>query len=100
MEDIEQTTLVNARQRKKRRSVSTAELYAALAAVLPFAQVEIECLADYAATFPDDPDHAADAEQARQGLEAIELARRLIAQKTAYIRRQEQALREGPADGE
>jgi hypothetical protein len=90
---------INKRQPKRRPAVSSAELFSALEAVLPFGQIEIDCQADYVRDFPDDPDHAEDAERVRQGQAAIETARRLIARKTYYVRKQEQALREsrGPA---
>ena len=45
---------------KRRRSVSTAELFTVLEALLPFAQTEIELLDEYVRTMPDDPDHATD----------------------------------------
>jgi hypothetical protein len=84
MEAIEET--------KRRERVSTAELYSALEALLPFARIVIECLDDYIVNFPDDADHVKDAARVRVGKEAIELAGRLIARKSGVIRRKQKAL--------
>jgi hypothetical protein len=93
MEAAEQTTYINKRKRRQRDRVSTAELYTALEGLLLPAEIEIDCLAGYVEDFPDDPDHAEDAERVRQGKEAIDLARRLIARKTGNIRRKQRALK-------
>jgi hypothetical protein len=80
-------------QRKRRRAVSAAELYDVLETLLPFARVEIECLEGYVKSFPDDPDHAQDAERVRRGQATLAMAGRLIERKSYAIRRQQQALR-------
>jgi hypothetical protein len=100
MEAIDNPISLNTRNQKRRDRVSTAELYEALEGLLPFAEVEIECLADHVETFPDDFDNAREVERVRQGKAAIELTRRLIARKTANIRRKQRSLREklGQAD--
>lgn len=92
MEASDQVTHIDTRQRKQRDRISTAELFTALEGLLPPAEIEISCLADFVENFPDDPNHIEDAEQVRQGKEAIELAKRMIARKTAAIRRKQRAL--------
>ncbi len=94
MEAEAETNSVNKRKRKQRERVSTAELYAALEAVLPFAEADVGALNDLLDAFPED------AEEARRGKEAIALARRLIARQTGHLRRKVRALMEngGPAD--
>jgi hypothetical protein len=76
---------------------SHVELYAVIEALLPFAQVEIDFLTDTVQAFPDDPEHAEEAERARQGQEAIAEAQRLIGNKSYYIRRRQREL-SGKAD--
>ena len=80
--------------------VSTPELYAALEGLLPFAETEIDWLAEYVRSFPQDEDHAAEAVRARQGAESLEFAKRLIARKSYAIRRKQTALEQqrGQAD--
>lgn len=77
---------IETNRRRYRQRVSTVELFAVLEALLPIAEVELDCLADYVKDFPDDPDHAQDAERVRRGKLALELAQRLIARKSAPIR--------------
>jgi hypothetical protein len=86
MKAIEQNQLVNISQRT-RRSV-TAELYAALEAVLPFAEIEVDFLTDWVEVFTED------SEEAERGEKAVATARRLIAMKSRYMRRKSRALRE------
>jgi hypothetical protein len=63
-----------------------AELYCVLEAVLPFAEVDVQCLALDVEDFPDGPEYAEDdAEELRRGREAIAAARRLIAKKPSYL---------------
>jgi hypothetical protein len=76
---------------------SHVELYSVIDALLPFAQVEIDFLTDTVQAFPDDLEHAEDAERARQGQEAIAEAQRLIGNKSYYIRRRQREL-SGKAD--
>ncbi len=91
---------VNHQLKRRRRAVSTAELYAVLEALLPFAEVDIECLSDYVRNFPDDPDHSEDIVRACKGEQAIEEARRLIELKSGYVRRKERALREEQSEAQ
>jgi hypothetical protein len=74
-----------------------AELFTALESSLPFAQVEVNCVADDARDLPDDPETV---ERTRRGQDAIETAKRLIARKTVAIRRKQRAFTEhtGQAD--
>jgi hypothetical protein len=94
MEATDQIRHIDKRQRKRRQPIPMAELFTALEGLLPFAQVELDCLADYVRDFPDDPDHVEDAERVRRGNEAIEFTNRLIARKTYAIRRKQRALGE------
>ena len=99
MEAIEEIHTINKRKYSER--VSATELYSVLEELLPFAQVEVNCLADDARDMKaDDPDYPETAVRAQRGKEAIEWAERLIARKTATIRRKQRALREkkGQAD--
>ncbi len=68
---MESTNELILTKQRKQRAVSIAELYAVLEALLPFAKVEIECLADYVENFSDDPDHPTDAIRVQQGLAAL-----------------------------
>jgi hypothetical protein len=92
MEASDQVTHIDTRQRKQRDRISTAELFTVIEGLLPFAQVEIDCLEDYVSGFPNDPDHTQDAERVRQGKEAIESANRLIVKKSPETRRKQRAL--------
>jgi len=88
------TSTNGVRQAKRAAAVPKAELFATLEALLPFAEVEVDCLVGFVDEFPED------AERARRGQEAVESAKRLIAKKTGYIRRKEQTSRvnQGQAD--
>src|SRR5262249_54557991 len=100
MEALENRTSKIDGQRKRRRAVSAAELYEVLETLLPSARVEIDCLAGYVTDFPEDPEHAEDAERVRRGQAALDMADRLIARKSNVIRRQQRVLKErqGQAD--
>jgi hypothetical protein len=91
---IEQGMVINKSKQKKRERVSTAEFFTALEGLLPAAEIEIDWLGRFVEDFPEDEGHAEDAELVRQGREAIELAKRLIARKTGNICRKQRALRE------
>jgi hypothetical protein len=91
MKAAEHDGLPNTRKSKRRTTVSTAELYVVLEALLPFAQTDIEDLADSVENFPDDPDHTENVARLRLGKEAIESAQGLIASKTGYLRRKVRA---------
>lgn len=58
-----------------------AELYAALETLLPFAELEIDLVADFITTFPDDEDHVEDCERAVRGQEALKKAKALLASR-------------------
>jgi hypothetical protein len=92
MKTIDQDPFVKTSQHKHRRSV-TAELYAALEAVLPFAEDEVEALHCDLANWPED------AEKARQGNDAVATARRLIAMKSRYMRRKLRTATKRKGDG-
>jgi len=88
-------------RRRKRRTVTVAEVYIALDALMPFAETEIGSSVDYLKTCfdlatPEDIDYA------DRGKQALALAQGLIARRTGYIRRQERALKERakPAAGD
>jgi hypothetical protein len=83
--------------KKRRHTVSKAELYAVLDVFLPIAEAEAEFLASLVETFPEDPDHVEDVAKLRQVQEAIVAAKRLIARKTAYVDGQVRTIREGHA---
>lgn len=74
---------IAAGRRRKAKALDTERdaLYAVLDALLPFAQVEVDFVADMAQAHPDDPDSAEDAERAQRGKEALDAARRLTANK-------------------
>ena len=91
---IEPTGVHDQRRRERRRRVSPTELYTALEGLLPCAEVHLDWLSSYVSDFPNDPDHTEDAELARRGKEALDLARRLIARKTGNIRRKQRAFSE------
>ena len=74
------------------RRGSIVELYSLLETLLPFAEVEVDVLADDVDDFTDDPEHAKQAERVRQGQEAIAAAQRLIANKSYRIRRRQREL--------
>jgi hypothetical protein len=95
MEAIEENETIDKHKIKKRVRISTAELYAALEAVLPFAEAEVAMIIDGLNIFPEDT------EEAERGEKAIALARRVMARQTGYLRRRARALREkqgGQAD--
>jgi hypothetical protein len=92
MNTIEHDPFVKTSKQKHCRSV-TAELYAALEAVLPFAEDEVEALRGGLDNWPED------AEKAQQGNEAVATARRLIAMKSRYIRRKFRAATKRKSDG-
>jgi len=90
METVETKRLIDDGQRQRRRPASKAELYSALEALLPFAKIEIEWLADSVTAFPDDDDHAEDSQRVKHGKEAIDLANRLIAMRSSYLTKKKQ----------
>jgi hypothetical protein len=92
MSEGQMTGLEVPQGRKRRRAASTAELFAALEGLLPFAAVEIDCLAGYVESFSDDPDHEEDAERVKRGQAAIALARSLLDRKSHYLRRRVEEL--------
>lgn len=94
MEADESAAMDGARKRKRRKRVSTAELYTALEGLLSAAEAHIDWLDSYVTDVPDDEDHAGDVERVRQGKAALDLARRLIARKTYTICRIQRVLRE------
>lgn len=57
-------------------SATKRELYGALNAILPFAEIEIGYLVDCAKCYPEDED--ADPVRAKQGQDALDAARRLL----------------------
>src|SRR5690348_6367776 len=97
MEAAAQNPNINDRQSRRRNTVSTAELFSVLEALLPFAKAEIETLLGFAESFPNDPDCVGDTERARRGKEALELAERLIERKTKTVARKQKTLRKADA---
>jgi hypothetical protein len=94
MEATGQTIRINKRKRKKRERVSVSEVYAALEAVLPFAEDEVAYIVDGLNLYPEET------EDAERGEKAIALARSVIARQSDYLRRKARALREKPGQAD
>lgn len=58
-------------------AISKGEIYAALAAILPFAEIEVDCMASYLRDFGPD-DELTDPERTRQGVEAVQNAKTIL----------------------